>query len=133
MAMTKLFLFFIIFALSVCGCKKSEKSPVLKDANLSLKTERSLIDNQESESLLKELRQKNPFKPKHSTGITGIAEIATGLSLKGIVWDSARPIAMIGNSMVVEKDNIGGKKVIKINKDSVELDNDGVREILKLD
>jgi len=53
--------------------------------------------------------------------------------LKGIIWDSQKPYAIIGDSVIMEGDYIDNKKVIKIDKDAVILDNNGKEEILRLE
>jgi len=134
MKIFKFFILSIIFALSLAGCKKVQKPLARKEVSVPLteKVTAKETSVQESEFLLNELKQKNPFKAEHVMGMGGGSEAASVLNLKGIVWDSARPFAVIGDSVVVEGDYVLGKKVIKIDKDFIELDNNGVKEILKL-
>lgn len=42
-------------------------------------------------------------------------------SLSGIIWDDVSPKAIVNGKIVREGDSIGGKKVIKIEKDAVVL------------
>ena len=111
------------------GCKKPEVEPVSKrvhkkEINLSQR------EAQEARVLLEELKKKNPFRADH---FSEMVKITGSTDLKGITWDSAKPFAIIGNKVVMEGDSIDGKKVIKINKDSVVLEEAGRQIILKLD
>ena len=111
------------------GCKKPEVEPVSKrvhkkEINLSQR------EAQEARVLLEELKKKNPFRADH---FSDMVKITGNTDLKGITWDSAKPFAIIGNKVVMEGDSIDGKKVIKINKDSVVLEEAGREIILKLD
>ena len=121
----------LICVLALIGCDKPNK-PLVKD---DLRVEATPIlnsqqpDINEGEALLSELKNVNPFFPEHSIGA---AQLGQGSGLKGIVWDDLRPYAVIGYQVVVEGDEIDGKKVIKINKSSVELDDNGSIEIIKL-
>lgn len=56
-----------------------------------------------------------------------------GLQLQGILWDEKKPHALISEEIVSEGDSVGNNIVIKINKDSVLL-NDGTKDLeLKLE
>ena len=121
----------LICVLALIGCDEP-KNPLVKDdlrvvATPTLNLQQPDIN--EDEVLLNELKNINPFFPEHSIGV---AQSGQGSGLKGIVWDDLRPYAVIGYQVVVEGDEIDGKKVIKINKNSVELDNNGSIEIIKL-
>ncbi len=122
----------VIFLLFIIGCNKPKQPGISKKAKTSELEAAGLSapDTKELEFLLTQLKQNNPFKPEHSTGLTGIDK---DFYLQGIVWDALRPLAIIGNRVFVENDFINGRKIIKINKDSIELDNGGTKEILKLD
>ena len=120
----------LICSLSIIGCSNHKK--IEPEDNLKVMPTQPL-DNQNplvEEDLLGELKNINPFFPEHSLGAAQSA--GQGIGLKGIVWDSKRPYAVIGYQVVVEGDEVDGKKVIKINRNSVELDNNGSREIIKL-
>jgi len=70
---------------------------------------------------------RNPFAPGSISGP------ASNLTLNGIIWDSAKPKAMINNSTVSEGDKIGGYTVKNIESDKVIL-RDGEEElVLKLE
>jgi hypothetical protein len=131
MRLSKLtFILSIIFAFSFLGCKKPEV-PKISKAISQVKTTPKQSEQQEAESLLRELRQKNPFCLDHATGL--VIEAAGGTGLKGIFWDSQKPFAIIGDSVVREGDDIEGKKVIKIDKDSVVLEDESGQTVLRLE
>lgn len=127
---TLIFVLIPVLFLTGCQKKESEATKVYKVKASPAKAAPQL-DKQESESLLRELKQKNPFRPDHISGI--ISEVKGSTELRGIIWDSRRPFALIGDRVIVEGDSIDGKKVLKINKDSVVLDNRGKEEVLKLE
>lgn len=122
----------VIFLLFIIGCNRPKQPGISKRVKTSeLETAGlSAPDTKELDALLMELKQNNPFNPEHSTGLTGADN---DFHLQGIVWDAQRPLAIIGNRVFVENDFINGRKVIKINKDFIELDNGGAKEVLKLD
>lgn len=126
-------LYAIAAILFLAGCNKPAAPEVSRaSAHKKIDTgQTEQLEKQEIEPLLKELRRKNPFSLDHSGGLS----MATtgGTDLKGIIWDIKRPFALVGNKVVAEGDTADGKKVIKINKDSVVLDNQGKEEILKLE
>jgi len=49
------------------------------------------------------------------------------VALKGILYSEDKPSALIGEKIVTEGDIVNGVKVIKINKDTVEFEKDGVK------
>lgn len=120
----------VLFIFFIAGCKKPEAAKVIRVPHQK-KISPEQTDNQTAEFLLKELRQKNPFRKDHTVGIT--IEIKGAFGLRGIIWDAQRPFALIGDSVVSQGDDIDNKKVIKINKDSVILDNAGTEEVLRLE
>lgn len=132
MPRSKIPVFLLIFTLAIFGCEKPKKAfEKMRLKTASTKTANSKQQEiHEEESLLNELKNLNPFFPEHSIGA---AQSGQGSGLKGIVWDKSRPFAIIGYKIVVEGDEIDGKKVIKINKGSVELDDNGKKEIIKLE
>ena len=87
-------------------------------------------DKREIDLLLKELMEKNVFHPEHSSGILLLTHET--FQLKGIIWDAQKPCALIGESVVMVGDYVNGKKVVKINKNLVVLDDNGKEEILQL-
>jgi len=117
-------------ALFLLGCNKT-RAPKNSQVASPKKTKSEQLERQEAGSLLKELRQKNPFRPDHSDGLAQGPKVDTGL--KGIIWDSQKPFALIGDSVVGEGDIVDGKMAMKINKDSVVLDNNGKEEVLRLE
>ena len=124
-----IFIVVIATILFIPGCKKPQVELVSKrvrkkEINLSQR------EAQEARALLEELKKKNPFRADH---FSDMVKIIGSTDLKGITWDSAKPFAIIGNRVVVEGDSIDGKKVIKINKDSVILEEAGRQIILRLD
>lgn len=124
-----IFIWGVMFLFFITGCEKPQKPKVSKPPVQERKEEQ--IENQEMQYLLKELKQKNPFRPDHTVGFA--IEPQGGTDLKGIIWDSQRPFAIIGDAVVIEGDYIENKKVIRIDKDSVTLDSNGVEEVLRLE
>lgn len=125
----------IIISLVICifsasGCKKAPV-PELPAATNLVVADPQQAEAAQVEYLLVKLQQVNPFKSDHAVGVPK-ADVAVS-QLKGIIWDEKFPYALIGTSVVIEGDIIAGKKVIKINKDSVVLDNNGKEEIMKLE
>jgi len=127
---SKITFWIIIFLFLIIGCQKRQIPRISKKSAVPAKTKEQL-ENQEVNSLLNELKQKNPFRPDHAMGLA--IEIQAGNDLKGIIWDSERPFAIIGNSVVAEGEYIDNKKVLKINKRFVILDNNGKEEVLRLE
>lgn len=121
----------IITVLFMMGCKKTE-APKISQGPSQTRISQEQPEAQEIESLLKELKKTNPFRPDHASGLVPI-ETEGGTYLKGIIWDAQKPFALIGDKVVSEGDLIDNKKVIKINKDSVVLNNNGQEEVLKLE
>jgi len=121
----------IVSALFLASCNNKPATPKISKVQAPPKINTEQLEKQEIESLLKELKQKNPFRPDHSSGTS--IEVKGETDLKGIIWDIQRPFALIGNRVVVEGDTVDSKKVMKINKDSVVLDNQGKEEILRLE
>jgi hypothetical protein len=57
----------------------------------------------------------------------------TTLHLSGIMWDEKKPAAIINDNIVSAGDEVQGKKIIKIEKDKVILQEDGQEYILRLE
>lgn len=119
--------------LFLAGCDKApgQTAQPPKSAPVKLKRDSSVqLKKEEMESLLNELKRKNPFSPQHfnETKIEGKKEI----ELEGIMWDNQKPFAVIDGAVLAEGDSLDGKKVIKIRNESVILDNQGRQEILKI-
>jgi len=126
-----IFILGIIFLSVIIGCNKREPSRVSK-SRIPPKPTAEELENKEADYLLQELKQKNPFRPDHAVGNIAV-EGGSENVLKGIIWDSQKPFAIIGDSVVMEGDYVDNKKVIKIDKDAVILDNNGKEEILGLE
>lgn len=124
-----IFILSITLLFFIMGCQKPQTSRVSKPPKQERIKEK--LEDKEADYLLKELKQKNPFRPDHAVGFAIEPEGSSGL--KGIIWDSRRPFAIIGNNVVIEGDYMDNKKVIRINKDSVVLDNEGKEEILRIE
>ena len=113
----------------IVGCQKPKTVQISKHLHKK-ETGREQKDTEEARALFEELKKKNPFRPDH---FSGLSQAAVGSDLKGITWDSSRPFAIIGSKVVMEGDSVDGKKVIKINKDSVILEEGGRQIILRLE
>jgi type II secretory pathway component PulC len=120
----------IVSALLIAGCKKLE-APKASRRPEPKKESLEQLEKQEMEYLLNELRKKNPFRPDHVSSV--IMQPEGGTDLKGIVWDKQKPFAIIGDTVAMEGDSVDGKKVIKINKDSVVLEEEGRQVTLRLE
>ena len=85
----------------------------------------------EIEAMLQEVGREDPFLPASEKDIP-VGPARAELNLVGIMWDEARPLAIINDTIVGEGDMIRNKKVIKIGKKSVVLSEDGREYILRL-
>lgn len=122
----------IIF-LFLAGCDKAPGQTVHPPESAAAKINREPpkdLEKKEMQSLLNELELKNPFNPKHLAD--PIIETKKEIELEGIMWDNEKPFAVIDGAVVAEGEFIEGKKVIRINNESVILDNQGREEILKI-
>lgn len=126
-----IFILGTLFLFVITGCNKREPLRVSK-LKMPLKPTAEELENKENDYLLQELKQKNPFRADHAVGNIAVDGGSENV-LKGIIWDSQKPFAIIGDSVVMEGDYIDNKKVIKIDKDAVILDNNGKEEILRLE
>jgi len=135
MRLTIILLSLITTAAFLLGCRKPP-TPTFRIVKRRPSGKRAVALKQpkaqegEVEFLLKELKGKDPFQPDH---LIGDAEKVSASGLKGIVWDTKQPFAIIGDTVVVEGDFINNKKVIKINKDSIILEKNGRKETLWLE
>ena len=121
---------FFLF-LAACDKAPGPKAHPPKTAALKLNSESPKhLEKKEMESLLNELELKNPFSPKHFTD--PIIETKKEIELEGIMWDKEKPFAVIDGVVVAEGEFIEGKKVIRINNESVTLDNQGREETLRI-
>jgi hypothetical protein len=69
--------------------------------------------------------KRSPFAPSGT--------VSTELVLNGIIWNKARPKAMIGDAIVMKGDRVGENTVVDIKADRVIL-SDGAKEtVLKLE
>lgn len=127
----RIFICLPIFISCILGCQKkkieSEESNTKAAYQQRLTTKEQ--EAQEAKNLLEELRQINPFLPEH---VSTAGQKEGGFGLKGIFWDDARPFAIMGDKVVVEGDSVDGKKVKKINRDSIILEDNGEEKIIKL-
>ena len=126
-----IFIGVIFFIVILIGCQK-RSLPKISQPKKQIKTDLEALENQEMDYLLKAIKQTNPFRPDHAVGSIAIDRSADN-TLKGIFWDRQKPFAIIGDSVVIEGDTIDNKKVTRIDKDTVTLDNQGKEEILKLE
>lgn len=60
-------------------------------------------------------------------GSTASAGMTGNLQVRGIVYSSDNPTAVVGTQIVSEGDTVFGAKVLNINKDSIEFEKDGER------
>ena len=130
MILLKRFVFLLIIILCLAGCKKRTGVQGIQESSF-VKNGNQVTPQQEADDLIKEIRMGNPFRPDHATGVS--SAVGYNTELRGIIWDPEAPYALIGEFVVREGDIFDNKKVIKINKNSVVLDNNGQRETLKLE
>jgi|GEM_PF-2607506 len=128
-----IFLSVAVIFLFLAGCDKAPQETTQPPESVPVKFKHGSseqLKKEEVESLLNELKHKNPFSPQHfnETKIEGKKEI----ELEGIMWDNQKPFAVIDGAVVAEGDYIDGKKVINIQNESVILDNRGRQETLKI-
>lgn len=98
------------------------KSPDLK--NIALKTE-SPKPAVALESDIPDVEEKPSLEEKDEVVLT--AKTPPELSLSGIFFSNDKIYALINNRIVKEGDTIEAAKVMKISKDSVELDFEGLK------
>ena len=126
-------LFTAAIFLFLAGCEKAARRTVQPSdsAPLKINTEAPKhLEKGKMESLINDLKLKNPFSPKHFA--EPIIETEKEIELEGIMWDNEKPFAVIDGTVVAEGEFIDGKKVMRINNESVILDNQGREEILKI-
>jgi fumarate reductase subunit C len=77
----------------------------------------------------KRLPKRSQFKTwKRNPFIVGqAASTSSELVLNGIIWNKAKPKAMIGDAIIVKGDTIGANKIVDILPDRVIL-NDGMKD-----
>ena len=122
---------FLLF-LAACDNPPRQTAPPLPDATAKLNSEspKEPLGKEEMDSLLNQLELKNPFSSKHFAD--QIIETKKEIQLEGIMWDNEKPYAVIDGAVVAEGELIDGKKVLRINNESVTLDNQGREEILRI-
>ena len=149
--MIKLSLIIIIAGLLTSGCEKKEfLKPVLaaekpKKEEIPTKTapesphslkEISLEERRRQAILQRSLSsdiygRQDPFAP-----LAGRADkhpVTRGkLELKGILWDESQPLAVINEVVVREGEIVDGRKILRIEKTKVILEEDGKEFILWL-
>ena len=125
-----LVIFLILEITTACG--RRDSSAKLSKPKMAATAVEEDDESQKAEFLLKALGQKNPFRADHAIRYVAMAPDASRI-LKGIVWDSETPFAIIGERVVREGDYVENKKVIKIDQDAVTLEFEGQREILRLE
>ena len=122
----------VVFLL-LAGCDKAPRQTAHPPESAPVKINSEPpkhLKEEEMESLLNDLKLKNPFSPKHFK--EQMIETKKEIELEGIMWDNQKPFAVIDGSVVAEGDFIDGKKVIRIHNESVILDNQGRKEILRI-
>ncbi|MHC4395179.1 MAG: hypothetical protein ACYS1A_05950 [Planctomycetota bacterium] len=70
--------------------------------------------------------------PMQFGSTTTAAANAAGLIVKGITYNEESPLALVGSQIIREGDKISGVTVIKINRDSVEFEINGERQVQKV-
>jgi len=82
----------------------------------------------EIESLLQGVGREDPFSPAKKQ----INLAPEQLNLVGILWDADKPLAVINDTVVAQGDMIRDKKVVKIEKEAVILEENGKEIKLRL-
>jgi len=82
----------------------------------------------EIESLLQGVGREDPFSPAKKQ----INLAPEQLNLVGILWDADKPLAVINDTVVAQGDMIRDKKVVKIEKETVILEEEGKEIKLRL-
>jgi hypothetical protein len=119
---------FVIVLLFVFGSSPSSANAALKKSG----TDESLSANSQSANVEKwkqpeiyPLSLRDPMKP--SSSASGNAQSEGEMTVRGIVYSSNKPSAIIANQIVGEGDVIVGVKIIKIGKDFVAFEKNGKR------
>jgi type II secretory pathway component PulC len=120
--------------LFLAACDKPPRqrasSPKAAAPTIASATPRRQLEKEQMEPLLNELKLKNPFTPVHFVDAT--PKSVKEIELEGIMWDKERPYAVIDGTVVAEGEFIDGKRVIRINNETVILDNQGREETLRI-
>jgi type II secretory pathway component PulC len=122
-----------VFFLFLAACDKPPRKTVHPPNEEALKINSESprhLEKEEMQSLLNQLELKNPFSPRHFAD--QIIETKKEIELEGIMWDNEKPFAVIDGAVVAEGEFIDGKRVVRINNESVILDNQGREEILRI-
>jgi hypothetical protein len=75
---------------------------------------------------------RDPFIAQEKFKKKGVSK-AGALKLSGILWDETKPAAIIDDNIVSVGDKIGDRKVTRITKDTVVLEENGEEYILRLE
>jgi len=126
---------------SGCGRKQSSR-PAIEEAKKQISTPevKKISIEERIKKIISERNlpadtygKSDPFAPIGLRTVTAVGRKTAELRLEGIITDPIQPLAIIGDSIVKVGDTIGDKKVIKINTDSVTLeDAHGEEHILRL-
>ncbi len=127
-----------------CGCYKQQEH---KTSGISLEQQASVsqvkvVDSAQGEGVQPSRKQElpaniygrnDPFAPIGSKSDISTRSERGELILEGIMTGSGRPLAMINGRIVREGESIEKKRIIKIDTDSVILEDEhGLRDVLRI-
>lgn len=133
----------IIAVLPICGCGKSKPSKSKLTAGKPRnKIFVSQVKGVSAEGKKPEALPQRPLPPDiygrqdpfaSIEGRVVKQEARERLELEGIIWDKSQPLAIINDIIVGDGGMIDGKKVLRIEKDRVFLEENGKQFELRLD
>jgi|GEM_PF-3425832 len=130
-----------VFLAAGCGQQKKAEAPAaeVKTAVATQQKPETAAEKKEkakvaAEAVYKMLREQNPFRVDHAIRHEVMSVTSQPNNpLKGIVWDAHSPYAIVGSRIVRVGDFIGEKRVVKIDENSVTLEEvTGEKEVLRL-
>lgn len=131
----------LVFLIAGCGQQKKVVAPAAETkpaASTEQKPETAAQKKEKAklaaETVYKMLREQNPFRVDHAIRHEVMSVTSQPNNpLKGIIWDAQAPYAIVGSRIVRVGDFIGEKRVIKIDENSVTLEEiTGEKEVLRL-
>ena len=112
-----------------------ETSTSAEESGLEFKVQLEMVEELNNREDVKELsyeENKDPFSlsERNVSGEKAITSKVLKLSLKGILWDSQKPLAIISGEVVGEGGTIKGIKIKRIEPNYVVLEVEGEEELL---
>ncbi len=133
-------LFIVLIVVWIIVLQPPKKNPqktntAAEESGLEFKILIEMVEELNNKEVVKELsyeENKDPFSlsERNVSGEEASASKVLKLSLKGILWDSQKPLAIINGEVVKEGGTIKGIKVKRIEPNYVVLEVEGEEELL---